>query len=66
MTNPPYRLPDEHVNNESIMNDPEALKADPGTEMDFQREDNRFAFNPGQLTKLLNPKSHSAFFAVGG
>jgi len=28
--------------------------------------DNRFAFSPGQLSKLLNPKSLDAFFALGG
>ncbi|KAI9738920.1 MAG: hypothetical protein M1818_005234 [Claussenomyces sp. TS43310] len=52
--------------NKSIMSDPEALKPDPGTEPDFEVEDNKFAFSPGQLNKLLNPKSLSAFYAVGG
>lgn len=29
-------------------------------------QDNKFAFSPGQLNKLLNPKSLSAFYALGG
>lgn len=29
-------------------------------------KDNRFAFSPGQLSKLLNPKSLAAFYALGG
>ncbi|KAL8859356.1 MAG: hypothetical protein Q9178_004034 [Gyalolechia marmorata] len=52
--------------NDNIMNDEEALKPDPGTEADFEVEDNKFAFVPGQLSKLLNPKSFSAFYALGG
>lgn len=43
-----------------------ALRPDPGTEDDFQVEDNPFAFSPGQLNKLLNPKSLQAFVALGG
>lgn len=52
--------------NDDIMNDVEALNPDPGTEEDFQVEDNNFAFSQGQLNKLINPKSLSAFFALGG
>lgn len=40
--------------------------ADPGTEADFEVADNKFAFSPGQLNKLLNPKSLAAFHALGG
>lgn len=29
-------------------------------------KDNRFAYSPGQLSKLLNPKSLDAFYALGG
>ncbi|EFQ35497.1 calcium-translocating P-type ATPase [Colletotrichum graminicola M1.001] len=43
-----------------------ALHPDPGTENDFRVENNPFAFSPGQLNKLLNPKSLSAFRALGG
>lgn len=43
-----------------------ALRPDPGTEDDFQVDNNPFAFSPGQLNKLLNPKSLSAFKALGG
>lgn len=49
-----------------IMNDKEALKPDPGTEAEFEVENNKFAFSPGQLGKLYNPKSLSAFHALGG
>ncbi|KAH9889691.1 calcium-translocating P-type ATPase [Xylariomycetidae sp. FL2044] len=47
--------------------DPEtALRPDPGTEADFQIENNPYAFSPGQLNKLLNPKNLLAFRALGG
>lgn len=44
----------------------EALKPDPRDEADFQVTDNRFAFSPGQLNKMQNPKSLAAFYALGG
>ncbi|KAF7596652.1 plasma membrane calcium [Aspergillus hancockii] len=44
----------------------DALRPDPGYEADFQVENNPFAFSPGQLNKLLNPKSLPAFAALGG
>lgn len=44
----------------------EALQPNPGDEADFKVENNPFAFSPGQLNKLLNPKSLSAFKALGG
>ena len=43
-----------------------ALRPDPGTEDDFHVENNPFAFSPGQMSKLINPKSLSAFYALGG
>ncbi|TWU72307.1 plasma membrane calcium [Metarhizium rileyi] len=43
-----------------------ALRPDPGTEADFSVESNPFAFSPGELNKLLNPKSLSALQALGG
>lgn len=43
-----------------------ALHPDPGTEKDFVVENNPFAFSPGQLGKLFNPKSLPAFRALGG
>lgn len=46
--------------------DDDALKPDPGTESDFHVDDNSFAFSPGQLNKLLNPKSLPALVALGG
>src|SRR5688572_30306058 len=44
----------------------EALKPDPGTEADFHVADNPYGFSPGQLNKLLNPKSLDALRALGG
>ncbi len=52
--------------NHNIINDRDALKPDPGTEADFNVTDNKFAFSPGQLNKLINPKSLAAFHALGG
>ena len=52
--------------NDPLLPDDEALRPDPGTEPDFEVQDNRFAFSPGQLNKLLNPKSLAAFHALGG
>lgn len=43
-----------------------ALLPDPGTEADFEVADNPFDYSPGQLNKLLNPKSLDAFRALGG
>lgn len=50
----------------NVINDEDALKPDPGTEADFDMENNKFAFSPGQMSKLFNPKSFSAFHALGG
>ncbi len=44
----------------------DALRPDPGGEKDFDVSNNPFAFTPGQLNKLLNPKSLSAYKALGG
>ncbi|KAH8651316.1 hypothetical protein BX600DRAFT_489762 [Xylariales sp. PMI_506] len=44
----------------------DALIPDPGTEDMFVVKDNKFAYSPGQLSKMLNPKSPSAFYALGG
>ncbi|KAI5466687.1 hypothetical protein BGZ63DRAFT_476280 [Mariannaea sp. PMI_226] len=48
------------------MDTADALTPDPGTEDMFRVEENKFAFSPGQLSKLLNPKSLHAFYALGG
>ncbi|KAL4886566.1 hypothetical protein BJY04DRAFT_213327 [Aspergillus karnatakaensis] len=50
----------------TIENYEEALQPDPGREEEFEVENNKFAFSPGQLNKLLNPKSLGAFYALGG
>ncbi len=51
---------------DKIMHDPTALKPDQGKEADFVVEDNRFAFSPGQLSKMFDPKSLAAFYRLGG
>jgi Ca2+-transporting ATPase len=56
----------QEVTAQAILNDKEALAPDPGTEHLFEVENNKFAFSPGQLSKLLNPKSLSVFYALGG
>lgn len=57
---------DSAVSNADIINDQHALQPDPGTEADFQAEGSPFAFPIGQLNKMINPKSLSAFYALGG
>lgn len=52
--------------NDEVINNPEALTPDPNTTQDFEVENNAFAFSPGQLNKLINPKSLAAFYALGG
>jgi P-type Ca2+ transporter type 2C len=52
--------------NEKIMHDEDALKPDQGKEEDFDVVDNPFAFSPGALNKMFNPKSLSAFWKLGG
>lgn len=56
----------ENHNNDNIINDEDALKPDPQNEAEFLVENNKFAFSPGQLNKLINPKSLAAFHALGG
>ncbi|KAF2171282.1 hypothetical protein M409DRAFT_18397 [Zasmidium cellare ATCC 36951] len=56
----------QDITDHPVLSDEEALKPDPGTEEEFERENNPFAFAPGHMTKLLNPKSLGAFHALGG
>jgi Ca2+-transporting ATPase len=51
---------------EKIMNDADALKPDQGKEDDFKVDNNPFAFSPGMLGKMFDPKSLSAFWKLGG
>ncbi|KAH7142046.1 hypothetical protein EDB81DRAFT_54451 [Dactylonectria macrodidyma] len=44
----------------------DVLQPDPGDEALFTVQVNPFAFSPGQLGKLINPKSLAAFVALGG
>ncbi|KAJ5793014.1 uncharacterized protein N7503_008992 [Penicillium pulvis] len=60
---------DVGTNNKILYDDvplSEALRPDPREEADFHVQDNRFAFSPGQLNKMQNPKSLAAFHALGG
>ncbi len=52
--------------NDKIMTDTDALKPDLGAEDDFVVESNPFAFSPGELNKMFNPKSLAAFWKLGG
>ncbi|KAF7560581.1 hypothetical protein G7046_g3572 [Stylonectria norvegica] len=61
-----YKTSEHHLNNEKLMNDETALKPDVGTEGDFVVDDNPFAFTPGQLNKMFNPKNLAAFYKLGG
>ncbi|PNY25466.1 Calcium-transporting ATPase [Tolypocladium capitatum] len=54
------------VDNDKIMQDETALTPDAGMDHDFEVEDNPFAFTPGQLNKMFNPKSLPAFYRLGG
>lgn len=66
---PPQSSGGASTRTSSVFDDEErqdALKPDPGSEKDFTVEDNKFAFSPGQLNKLLNPKSLAAYAALGG
>ncbi|ROT34853.1 plasma membrane calcium-transporting ATPase [Sodiomyces alkalinus F11] len=56
----------DHLSNDELMNDDKALKPDQGKEAEFEVEDSPYAFSPGQLNKLLNPKSLAAFYRIGG
>lgn len=55
-----------NISNADIINDPDALKPDPGTAADFEASNNPFAFSVGHLNKMINPKSLAAFYALGG
>lgn len=55
----------EH-DSEKVKSDPDALKPDQGKEDDFKVDNNPFAFSPGQLSKMFNPKSLAAFYKLGG
>ncbi|KAH7238913.1 hypothetical protein BKA59DRAFT_458236 [Fusarium tricinctum] len=59
-------LKGSEYDHKKIINDETALKPDTGTEQDFEVENNPFAFTPGQLNKMFNPKSLSAFYKLGG
>lgn len=56
----------DEFNHDKIMNDPDALKPDAGSEEAFHVDNNPFAYSPGQLTKMFNPKSLAAYYALGG
>ena len=49
-----------------IIHDTTALQPQQDRIADFQVPDNKFAFVPGQMSMLVDPKSLPAFYAVGG
>jgi Ca2+-transporting ATPase len=59
-------IPKNEMGPTEVLDAKDALKPDPGTEHEFEVENNKFAFSPGQLGKLYNPKSLGAFYALGG
>ncbi|KAL2150881.1 hypothetical protein VTH82DRAFT_7444 [Thermothelomyces myriococcoides] len=61
-----YQAMTDRSENDQIMNDRDALKPDQGKEADFVVENNPFAFSPGMLGKMFDPKSLSAFYRLGG
>ncbi|KAI0007686.1 calcium-translocating P-type ATPase [Xylariaceae sp. FL0662B] len=56
----------DHGSTMTLVDAEAALRPDPGTQPDFEVQKNPFAFSPGQLNKLLNPKSLDAYRALGG
>jgi len=42
------------------------MKPDKGREADWQVDDNPFAFPPGMLTKMIDPKNLATFYKLGG
>ncbi|KAK7927668.1 Calcium-transporting ATPase 2 [Apiospora marii] len=50
----------------TVLKPEDALRPDPGTESAFIVENNPFAFSPGHLGKLIDPKSIHVFKALGG
>jgi Ca2+-transporting ATPase len=62
-SSPPFG---DRSDNHHIMNDPDALKPDQGKEAEFEVENNPFAFSPGMMGKMFDPKSLSAFWKLGG
>jgi Ca2+-transporting ATPase len=59
-------VPHEATGLVDILNIQHALRPDPDTEHEFEVENNKFAFSPGQLRKLYSLKSLGAFYALGG
>ncbi|KAF8249298.1 calcium-translocating P-type ATPase [Wilcoxina mikolae CBS 423.85] len=63
---PPSSEGKRHSDKEEEEEDEDPLRPDPGNLHEFQVEDNKFAFSPGQLGKLINPKNLPALKALGG
>ncbi|KAJ6096865.1 E1-E2 ATPase-domain-containing protein [Penicillium sp. IBT 16267x] len=61
-------VPSSHrsLGRDNAGDDEGTLNPEPGRESDFEVENNKFAFSPGQLNKLLNLKNFRAFRALGG
>ncbi|KAI5856728.1 plasma membrane calcium-transporting ATPase [Durotheca rogersii] len=67
-SNSPFLTPPQSDCGSSVLTvDPAAtLRPDPGAEDDFHVDNNPFAFSPGHLDRLQDPKSLPAFCALGG
>lgn len=63
---PSHQRSRSDLTKDTLESSEEALKPDPGREEDFEVTDNRFAFSPGQLNKLISPKNLGTFHALGG
>ncbi|KAL4766981.1 calcium ion P-type ATPase [Aspergillus nidulans var. acristatus] len=51
---------------DNAVDEGDALRPEPSGEPDSDVENNKFAFSPGQLDKLLNPKDLGTFGTFGG
>lgn len=65
-TDPKLLDPSPKTSTATLIEPEDGLRVPPGAENDFTVENNPFAYTPGQLSKLLNPKSLSAYKALGG
>ena len=57
---------DSNESSADLLNDPHALKPDNPNDSSFRVTNNPFQVTPGELSKLLDPKSYSAFYALHG
>lgn len=58
--------PHAMISHDGDEEDEDPLKPNASDEHEFIVDNNVFAFSPGQLGRLFNPKSHATFKALGG